>query len=463
MSEYNCIDLHNLNESILNTNIRISGRVHNVRKTGAICFIILRDQLRSLQAVTTKKNIGPERFKDLYSIQNESFVELYGQLTQLPDTIARVESTYYKNFEFKISDFKVISNSHKIPFPLDDANQLDEDLSDRNKVLLNTRLNNRSYELRTPVNNCIFKLQSGVTELFREYLRSQDFMEIFTPKLIGTSSESGSSVFPVNYFDKKAFLAQSPQLYKQMCINSDFKRVFEIGPVFRAENCISHRHLCEFIGLDVEMALTTGKDYYELINMLWNILSYIFDNLKTKYAEQLNYVKTVHKYDDLIYSKEPLIVNFKDGVKYLQDAGFKQDLHSDLSTENEKQLGRIIKQKYGYDIFVLDKYPTSVRPFYTMPCEDDKLFSNSFDVIMRGEEIISGSQRIHDYDMLTENIKNNNLSTELLSDYLESFAAGSRPHAGFGMGLARIIMLFLSLGNVRRTSMYPRDPNRITP
>jgi aspartyl-tRNA synthetase len=457
---YQPVDLEKLDEKLVGAKISLFGRVHNSRNKGKFCFVVLRKNIHTIQCVGIKKTLSEQEFKNLTSITNESVVDICGTLTKIPEKVGKVESCSYANFEVSIEKFTVISAASDLPFSLDDANVFTEENSDRVKVKQVTRLDNRYFDLRTPMNYCIFKMQSGVSQLFREYLSSKDFIEIHSPKLISAASEGGAAVFPVKYFNQPAFLAQSPQLYKQMAINADFDKVFEIGPVFRAENSQSHRHLCEFIGLDVEMEIM--KDYYEVIETLWNVLDYIFTGLKVRYAKEYKYIMENHKFDEIIYPKKPLIISFVDGVKMLNDAGFKQSDMEDLSTENEKALGIIVKKKYDSDLFVLDKYPANVRPFYTMPTSDGK-YSNSYDVILRGEEISSGSQRVNDYQQLIERINAKGVNMKGLEDYVDSFKTGSKLHGGFGLGLERIVMLCFDLKSVKRTSLFPRDPTRLTP
>lgn len=487
--------INEIDESLIGSNIEIHGRIHNIRALPKVCFIILRDQIHSIQCVISKPkqkkevqidtNIGPDPeialFDKCTGLKTEAYVKIGGVIIQLPGNVKQVNFTSHKNFEFKITSIELISDTVlELPFALEDVNHLydsktdghtdtsdkDEVESRRNKVHLHTRLNNRAFDLRAPFNNCIFKVQSGVCEFFRNYLTQEGFMEIHSPKIIGTPSEGGAAVFKVNYFGTDVFLAQSPQLYKQMCINADFNRVFEIGPVFRAENCASHRHLCEFVGLDIEMALSPnngiGVDYHEIIRTFWGMLVHVFENINRKYQKDIDYIKSLHEFEDLKYSREPFILNFRDGVTLLQNAGFEQSFLDDLSTRNEWELGRLVKEQFGYDLFVLDKYPLCVRPFYTMPANDD-IYSHSFDVIMRGQEISSGAQRINDYTQLTNRLKEMNLDPQYLYHYLESFKYGSRPHGGCGFGLERIVMLFLDLENVRETSLFPRDPTRVVP
>ncbi|AYV83564.1 MAG: aspartate--tRNA ligase, cytoplasmic [Hyperionvirus sp.] len=442
--------------------VRIYGRVHRIRATGKICFIVLRDQIYSVQCV-----VRGEKFKGVKKILPETLVVVTGEVVKLPDHVKSVESTSHKRFEIDVSGIEIIGvPDPNLPFTLEDVNLLYGCL-DRNKVMLNTRLDNRAFDLRAPFNNCVFKIQSAVTRLFREALFALDFMEIHSPKIIGSSSEGGAAMFKVDYFGKGAFLAQSPQLYKQMCINSDFKRVMEVGPIFRAENCISHRHLCEFTGLDLEMALTpdhSGKfSYYEIIETFWNTLVHIFDNLKIMCSDQLAYITSIYSFEELKYPSKPLIISFKEGIAMLHAAGAEQKDLEDLSTKNEKILGDLVKTKYGADVFVLDKYPKDARPFYTMISEEDPLYSNSYDVIMRGQEISSGAQRIHCPKKLLERMEELKLNATNFSDYLQSFRYGSPPHGGCGFGLERIVMLYLNLSNIREVSLYPRDPSRSTP
>ena len=462
--EYKYASISELDNSHVGEQIILDGRIHNIRNKKNIGFIVLRNGIYSIQCVVIKNILGMDKFKELCDVPCESYIALYGKINRLPENVSRIQSCSYQDFEFSVDSFKVISkSSKKLPFQLDDANNVESCDTDRNAVLLSTKLDNRSFDLRAPINKCIFKLQSGICELFREYLLKEKFMEIHTPKLINVASEGGAQVFGVKYFNKSAYLAQSPQLYKQMCINSDFNRVFEIGSVFRAENANSHRHLTEFIGLDVEMTIPYGETYNFIIKLLWRMMYHIYANLKINYRDEYNYIKNIHKFEELVFPQEPLIIDFKEGVRLLNEYGFHQDILEDLSTENERQLGKIIKDVHNSDLFLLDKYPTAVRPFYTMASDSDPNYTNSYDLIMRGEEICSGAQRIHDYEILKDNIQKKNINESSLQDYVESFSNGSKPHGGFGLGLERVLMLILNLGNVRRCSLYPRDPVRLTP
>lgn len=325
-----------------------------------------------------------------------------------------------------------------------------------------TKLDNRVIDLRTPTNQALYRIEGGVCALFRETLESRGFVEIHTPKIISAASEGGSNVFQVKYFETSAYLAQSPQFYKQMAIASDFERVFTIGSVFRAENSNTHRHLTEFIGLDLEMAL--HSHYHEALAEIGNLFVSIFRGLQTRFADEIEVVRKQFPAEPFQFLDPSLVLEYRQGMEMLHDAGYMGvEFGDDLTTEAEKFLGKLVKQKYGTDFYILDKYPLSVRPFYTMPDSTQPKLSNSYDMFMRGEEIVSGAQRVHDPAMLTERANAHNIDLTKIASYIDAFKYGCPPHAGCGIGLERVTMLFLGLDNIRKTSMFPRDPRRVTP
>jgi aspartyl-tRNA synthetase len=328
-------------------------------------------------------------------------------------------------------------------------------------VGLKKRLTTRVLDLRVPTNKAIFMMQSGVCQLFREYLIQNNFFEIHSPKILGGSSEGGAEVFKTDYFGKPASLAQSPQLFKQMAIMGDFERVFEIGPVFRAEDSNTPRHLCEFVGLDMEMEIK--ESYFEVMHVIGNLFNHMFRGLETQYAEHISVVNQQFPFEKFEYLDEPLMLTFKEGIQLLKDHGMDADPNEDLITIHEKALGKIVKDKFKTDFYILHRYPIKARPFYTMVCEDDPEYTCSYDVFMRGEEIISGAQRVHDVAMLKERAIYKGMNPDDISYYCESFQYGAYPHGGFGTGLERVIKLFLNLHNVRQTSLFPRTPDILVP
>lgn len=270
------------------------------------------------------------------------------------------------------------------------------------------------------------------------------------------------SVFTLKYFGTDACLAQSPQLYKQMATAcSDLERVFEIGPVFRAENSNTHRHLCEFHGLDMEMVI--NEHYYEVLDVFSELFTYIFDGLNSRFKKEIEVVRAQHPFADLQYSKPALRITYAEGLALLKEDGWNVPFGDDLSTAQEKALGAIVKRKYATDFFMMDKYPFAIRPFYTMPDPENPALSNSYDFFLRGEEIVSGAQRVHDPELLARLAGEKGIRVDTIQSYVDSFKHGALPHGGGGVGLERVVMLFLGLNNIRKAALYTRDPKRLTP
>jgi aspartyl/asparaginyl-tRNA synthetase len=268
-------------------------------------------------------------------------------------------------------------------------------------------------------------------------------------------------VFEVSYFGSKAYLAQSPQFYKQMCIGADFDRVFEVAPVYRAENSNTPRHMTEFIGLDLEMAF--NEHYHEVLDVIDSLFQHIFEGLFREHAHDLQLVSQQYPCEPLKYKFPSPLLKFSDAVAMLTAAGFKQELYEDLSTENEKELGKLVRAKYDTDYYRLDKFPTSARPFYTMLDADDPQLTNSYDFFMRGQEVLSGAQRIHDRALLIERAKIKGVDIDTIEGYTSSFKHGMPPHAGCGLGLNRVTFLFLGLTHITQSTLFPRLTNRLYP
>ncbi|KAF4616183.1 hypothetical protein G7Y89_g15224 [Cudoniella acicularis] len=324
------------------------------------------------------------------------------------------------------------------------------------------RLNNRIVDLRTAPSQAIFRIQSGICSLFRSYLDTQGFIEIHTPKLQGGATESGATVFEVNYFGRPAFLAQSPQLAKQMCIAADFERVYEIGAVFRAEDSNTPRHMTEYTGLDLEMALE--EHYYEALNIIDGMFKNLWQGIYDRYSKEIDVISHYYPHEKVKWLDVTPRLSFSEGVQMLKDSGWVEENGKppseleDLSTRAEIRLGALVKEKYDTDYYILDKFPASVRPFYAMPDPTDERFTNSFDIFMRGQEILTGGQRIHDAKFLEKRMKQKGIKPDSMTEYLEGFRWGAPPHAGCGIGLERLTYLFLNLGNIRLASLFARDP-----
>lgn len=447
----------------------LRGRVSNIRAKGNSIFIVLRtDPFTTVQACHFKCSSDVRTSLDLLkfgaNIPLESIIDVCGTVAA-----ADVKSCTQSTAEIHLKKLFVVSRARTVlPFLLEDAMRSHVEISDSigssrplTGVSQDIRLNSRWLDLRVPANNAIIRIRSGVSMLFREALVDQGFTEINTPKLIGGESEGGANAFKLDYFGRDACLAQSPQLYKQMAIAADLDKVFEIGPVFRAENSNTRRHLCEFTGLDMEMAI--NSHYNEALEVVHKTFRHIFDGLEKRFANELGVIRRQFPSEPVTFTEKPCIIHWNDGMQMLQDAGETVDIYDDLTTALELKLGALVKEKFGTDFFILDQYPASIRPFYTMKSPHNPLFTNSYDMFIRGQEICSGAQRCHDPQMLREQIEEQGMNEGTLKHYVESFTHGISPHAGAGIGLDRVVFLYLGLDNVRKGTMFPRDPSRIAP
>eukprot|EP00249_Psilotum_nudum_P019047 c27072_g1_i1 orf=141-1745(+) len=445
----------------------IRGRCHSVRGKGGIAFLVVREAGYTVQCVfwLEKDVVSKGMVKFASGLSKESIVDVEGTVSVPCSSITGTS----QQVELKAHKIFCVSKAVPIlPLNLEDASRSERDFQRAEqqgeqyaRVGQDTRLNYRVLDLRTAANQGIFRIQSFVGMFFREFLLSEGFVEIHTPKLIAGASEGGASVFKLDYKGQPACLAQSPQLHKQMAICADFGRVFEIGPVFRAEDSFTHRHLCEFTGLDLEMEIK--EHYFEVLALLDQLFVFIFDKLNERCKKELEAIDLQYHFEPLKYLRNTLRLTFEEGLQLLKEDGVEVDPFGDLNTETEKRLGQLVRRKYGTDFYILHRYPLAVRPFYTMPCPDDPHYSNSFDVFIRGEEIISGAQRVHDPDLLVARAHACGIDTEMLSMYIDSFRWGAVPHGGAGVGLERVVMLFCSLNNIRKTSLFPRDPQRLAP
>lgn len=441
----------------------VRGRVHTLRSVGRNIFLVLRQATATVQAVLAEGGDVSRAFVKWASkeLPVETIVDIHARLAP-----AEVKSCTQGDVELSVARLYVVSRAAPtLPFSLEDAARGEptgpDDVLPR--VGRDTRLDGRVLDLRVPPHQALLRVQAGVSGLFREFLTAAGFVEIHSPKLIAGASEGGADVFKLDYFGRPACLAQSPQLYKQMAICGDMERVFEVGPVFRAENSQTHRHLCEFTGLDLELQIT--EHYSEVLDCLDALFVSIFDGINARHNRELEVIRAKSPFEPFVYSPagENLRLEYPQAVAMLREAGVEQGDFDDLSTEVERKLGELVKARYGTDFFILTRFPSAVRPFYTMPEAEDERYSNSFDIFMRGEEIVSGAQRVHDVEMLARRAEAKGIDVKSLSSYLDAFRYGTPPHGGAGIGLERVVMLFLAAGNVRECSLFPRDPKRLSP
>lgn len=445
--------------------IRVRGFVSNLTVKGKRGFVTLRSGLETVQCTYTKTCeekgfLEPEVFASLSKTPLESFVEITGDVLATSFTI---KNCTVQDREVAIAGILIISHAEDLPFSMKDISASEKEREDKSFALVsyNKCLDNRSLDLRAPHTQSIFRVVDNFMQNYRGILRKNGFLEIKTPKLIDAASEGGANCFQVDFFGRKAFLAQSPQLYKQMAVIGGMQRVYEIGHVYRAEESNINRYLSEFVGLDIEMEIET--DHLEVIRLVYRVLTEMFDLLKVECAAELEVIRRFKHFEDIVYAKEPVIIKHRDCVDMLRVAGYSMGYDEDFNRECERAIAAIVKEKYHVDFFVVRDYPLGVRAFYTKRSDTDPLLSNSFDFILRGDEVLSGAQRTHNHRELVENVERLGINKESIRGYLDAFRYGAPLHGGVGIGLERLVKTYLGLSDIRYVNMFPRDPSRLYP
>jgi nondiscriminating aspartyl-tRNA synthetase len=420
-----------ITEDMNGKEVTLAGWVHELRETAKITFLILRDNTGLIQVIGKVGETDPKLIKAM-SLPKESVITIRG--------IVKASKESKKGFEIVPKEIINLNPlSGKVPFEVTGKVPADIDV----------RLNHRFIDLRRLETAAIFRIQSTILQSFRNFFAEKGFNEIRTPSIVGESTEGGSDVFEVKYFDKKAFLAQSPQLYKQLALVGGMDKVFMIVPVFRAEKSNTAFHLTEVTQMDIEIAFADADD---VIKILSGVVSYIIKEVLSKNEEDLKTLAIDLKVPDV------KIVTYKEAVAALNKKGEKMKVGDDFNRELEAKLEEI----YGDAVIVKD-YPTAIRAFYSMPKEEDKEFSNSFDFIYKGVEISSGAQRIHVADLLEKSIESRGMNPKNFEFYINAFRWGAPPHSGWSIGLERLTMLIVGAKNIREATLFPRDPKRLSP
>lgn len=416
--------------------IRMNGAVHNVRDMGEVAFVILRKAEGLVQCVYEE---GVTNF-DIHDLKEESAVEVLGTV--------KAEERAPHGFELRLEEIKVLSQpAEPMPIPISKWKM---------NTSLETKLALRPVSLRNVRERAKFKIQEGIVRGFRDYLFTQGFTEIHTPKIVARGAEGGSNVFKLNYFNKKAELGQSPQFYKQTMVGV-YDRVFEAAPVFRAEKHNTTRHLNEYTSLDFEMGYIDS--FTEIMAMETGFLQYTMDLLEKDYAKELQLLGVTLPKTDEIPS-----VRFDEAKKLVAEKyGRKIKNPFDLEPEEELLIGKYFQEEYGADFVFVTHYPSKKRPFYAMDDPEDPRYTLSFDLLFHGLEITTGGQRIHDYQMLVDKVAARGMEQEGMEQYLDTFKYGMPPHGGMGIGLERLTMQLLGEDNVRETCLFPRDLGRLEP
>ena len=419
--------------------VTIGGWVETLRDQKRIQFIIIRDESGSVQ-VTYPRPADEDALADVVSsLTGGTFVEITGNLKH-------DERVKLNGIEILLTDLKVVSRS------LPDS-PIAEDTS------IDKRLDWRFLDLRRPELNLMMRVQTTIEKTWREVWLEHNFMEIHSPKLMGSPSESHAELFKLEYFEGHAYLAQSPQFYKQMAMMAGLGKVFEIGPVFRADPSFTSRHATEFISVDMEMSwIDSHEDVMQFQEML---LVRAIQAVKDAHGEE---IQSLYGIDIQVPAVPFPRIPLAEAHKIVEARGYKVPrADGDLDPEGERQIAAHVSEAFGHEFVFLTDYPKNIRPFYHMRHEDNPSLTKSYDLIWKGTEITTGAQREHRIEVLEKQVLDKGLELEGLNFYLDFFRYGAPSHGGFGMGLTRVVMLLLDLPNIREASFLFRGPNRLQP
>ena len=411
--------------------VTVAGWVHEVRELGKVTFLLLRDMSGIVQIVA-KKGVTDESVIGALSLPKESVISVRGTVKANKEARAG-----YEIVPIEVKNLNPLSAN--VPF----------EVTGKVPVDLDVRLNYRYIDLRRIQSTAIFRIESTILNSFRESLQQKGFNEIRTSSIVAEATEGGSELFEIKYFDEKAFLAQSPQLYKQLAVIGGLDKVFMVMPVYRAEKSNDTYHINEITQMDIEMGFA---DHNDAMQLLEETLKRIIGDVKRSNVRELEELGV--KLDVPSVKR----VSYEEAVESLKAHGESIKPGDDFSRENEVKLGEI----FG-DAVIVYEYPTAVRAFYSMPKEGDSDVCNSFDMIYKGLEISSGAQRIHMPEMLIEAIKRKGLEPKNFEFYVNAFRCGAPPHAGWSIGLERLAMKMMNLQNIRECTLFPRDRKRIRP
>ncbi|MPZ89860.1 MAG: aspartate--tRNA(Asn) ligase [Nitriliruptorales bacterium] len=419
--------------------VSVSGWVHTLRLQSKMQFVVVRDHTGMVQVTHRRGETGEALEADLEHLTAESAVRIVGQVVDNPVVkLAGLEI---------VPESVEVLNRAEAPLPIDERTGLEH------------RLDWRFLDVRKRASaQLLFAVQTTLEQGMRGYVYAQGCTEMHTPKLMGTASESGAEVFKLGYFDRSAYLAQSPQFFKQMAIAAGIDRVFEIGPVFRAEPSFTSRHATEFTGVDVELAWIT--DVEDVMVFEERMLAYALGQVAEVHGEAIE----EHFGVQVVVPEVPFPrITMAEAQEILRARDSNPAGKEDLDSEGERGVAAYIKEETGHDFVFVTHYPTSIRPFYHMRPADRPDLTLSFDLLWKGLEVTTGAQREHRYDVLLKQAAEKGMSTEPLQDYLNCFRYGCPPHGGLGMGLGRVLMVLLGLESIRETTFLFRGPNRLTP
>lgn len=423
-----------INPELSGEDIIIMGWIHEIRDLGGIIFLLLRDRDGFIQITAPSKKISQELLEEIRSLRKESVIAVKGMVQE--------SSKAPGGYEIIPGKIKLLNES-KLPLPLD--------TTDKVRAEIDTRLDSRYIDLRRPVKSAIFKIKSRMLHSVRNFLEQGEAIEINTPKLVASATEGGTELFPITYFEREAFLGQSPQLYKQMMMATGFDKVYEIAPIFRAEEHDTLRHLNEAISIDFEAAFCNQEN---VMNVLEALVHTALNDVNDHCSAELKTLEIDLKVPETPFDR----VDYDEVVDIVNSKEVNMNHGEDLSRAAEKAMGEVMDNYY-----FITGWPTDIKPFYVMPDENDPTKSCAFDLMYKDLEISSGAQRVHQYDLLVERIKKQGLKPPSFERYLAAFEYGMPPHAGWGLGAERFTMCITGVNNVRETVLFPRDRRRLTP
>lgn len=421
--------------------VKIAGFVHAIRNQGSIQFLIIRDISGTLQVVITKSNVEAMRIAKVLSL--ESVIEIVGT--------AKEEKQAPGGIELLAETINVLSEAQPaLPIPVVEKSREESDQQ--------IRLDWRWIDLRKPEKVLIFKVWTTMEHAFRQYCVENGFLEIHSPKITATATESGSELFEVKYFNQKVHLAQSPQLYKQMAMAAGFERVFEVGPVFRANPSFTSRHDTEFTMYDIEMSYISS--HHDLMHEEENMIVAMLRSVKEQHGSE---IREAYGRDIIIPFAPFPRFTLRETKDILKHMGIPNERGDDMSPEEERAISEYVLKETGSEFVFIHEFPTSVRAFYSMRKEDDPSVTKSFDLLWNGLEITSGAQREHRVDQLERQIEEQGFSLESFETYINFFRYGCPPHGGFAPGPTRMLMKLLGVSNVREVTYLYRGVKRVTP
>ena len=427
----------------INEKVTIRGWLHTLRDQKNMQFLIIRDRTGMVQATHFKKG-DLELAETISGLGTESAVKLIG-------TVVKNEIVKLGGIEIQLESL-VIEGAAEAPLPFEPYGEYlpDQDF----------RLDWRYLDLRRETNRLIFEVQTTVEQAMREYWLENDFIEIHSPKIMGTPSESGAELFSLAYFETTAYLAQSPQFYKQMAMAAGFERVFEIGPVFRADPSFTSRHMTEFTGVDMEISWINSHE--DVMTVMENWLAFTCEKVLEKHGQAIKATFDIQlEVPNVPFPR----ITMQDAHNLLKEIGYNlpPEKKHDLDPGAERAIGTHFKETQGHDYVFVTEWPFDARPFYHMLKPEDSNITRSFDLLGKGLELATGAQREHRYEVLKSQAVEKGLNPETLTDYLNYFRYGTPPHGGFGFGLSRFLMILLGLSNIREAVYLFRGPTRLSP